>query len=69
MVKNRIERDTERLDTIKKVGSLLSKANIGLDEFEETELDYILKKLTKIKEMPLTSSELELIDEIFSINK
>jgi len=69
MVKNRIERDTERLDTIKNIGGLLSKASISLEDFKETELDYLLKKLVKTKEKPLTNSELELIGEIFSFNK
>jgi len=69
MVKNRIERDTERLDAIKNIGGLLSKASISLEDFEETELDYLLKKLVKTKEKPLSNSELELIGEIFSFNK
>ena len=68
MVKNRIEKDTERLDTIKSVGDLLSKTNFDINKFEKTDLDSLLKELVKLKGSPLTTSEQELIDEIFSLS-
>lgn len=68
MVKNRIERDTERLDAIKSVGGLLSKTNFNIDDFEVTEFDSLLKELVEIKKKPLTIAEQELIDEIFKLN-
>jgi len=67
MVKNRIEKDTERLDAIKNVGQLLSKTNYDIDKIKERKLDILLKKFAKIKGIPLTINEQELIDEIFTV--
>ena len=68
MVKNRIEKDTERLETIRSIGKLMSETKLEIEEINEKNRFSLLKKLVSLKEKPLTRLEIELIEEILSIN-
>ena len=68
MVKKRIEEDSKRLEAIKSVGTLMSEKNLDIEDFKIENHDSLLKNLVSIKEKPLSRLEIELIEEILSIN-
>lgn len=69
MVKSRIEKDNLRLETIKNISKLLTKGNIEIDTLQKENQSNLKEKLTKIKGIPLSLAEKELIEEILSITK
>ncbi len=67
MVKKRLEEDDKRLEAIRGVNEILSKASFNLDGLVVENQASVLKELVAIKGKPLTYSEYELVEEIFTI--
>jgi len=69
MVKKRIEEDSKRLDAIRKVNELLLSADIDIENLAVDMHASFLKKIGITKRKPLNYLELELIEEVFKVNK
>ncbi len=69
MVIKRIEKDTIRLEAIRGIGKLLKEGNIDLDRIIIKDKTELLETLVSLKGKSLSYAEVELIDEIFSINE